>query len=130
MILESVFGLSLVLNVSLESQIPAAGRGIAWGQPSVIERQAELLPAIARATDCILRRIADDPRYSAALRPGEINDLIANSLRGCARPLRALIDTYDRKYGPGSGEAFLLGPFLDVLPSAVVHQVKARRSSQ
>jgi hypothetical protein len=130
MILESVFGLSLVLNVSLESQIPTAGRGIAWGQPSVIERQAELLPAIARATECILRRIADDPRYSAALRPGEINDLIANSLRGCARPLRALIDTYDRMYGPGSGEAFLLGPFLDVLPSAVVHQVKARRSSQ
>src|SRR3569832_1432610 len=82
MILESVFGLSLVLNVSLESQIPAAGRGIAWGQPTVIERQAELLPAIARATDCILRRIADDPRYRAALRPGEISDLIANSLRG------------------------------------------------
>jgi hypothetical protein len=32
-------------------------------------------------------------------------------------------------YGPGSGEAFLLGPFLDVLPSAVVRQVKARTPS-
>ena len=126
MILESVFGLSLVLNVSLESKVPAAGHVIAWSQPSVVERQAELPPAIARATDCILRRIGDDPRYRADLRPGEINDLIADSLRGCARPLRALIETHDRMYGPGSGESFLLGPFLDVLPSAVVHQVRAR----
>ena len=34
---------------------------------------------------------------------------------------------------PGSGEAFLLGPFLDVLPSAVVRQVKVenrRRTDQ
>jgi hypothetical protein len=130
MILESVFGLSLVLNVSLESKVPAAGKSIVWSQPSVIERQAELLPAIARATDCILRRIGDDPRYSTDLRPGEINDLIADSLRSCARPLRALIDTHDRMYGPGSGEAFLLGTFLDVLPSAVVRQVKARTQSR
>ena len=126
MILESVFGLSLVLNVSLESKIPATGKSIAWSQPSVIERQARLLPAIARATDCILRRIGDDPRYRADLRPGEINELIADSLRGCARPLRTLVETHDRMYGPGSGEAFLIGPFLDVLPSAVVRQVKAR----
>jgi hypothetical protein len=126
MILESVFGLSLVLNVSLESKVSAAGKSIVWSQPSVIERQAQLLPAIARATDCILRRIGDDPRYQADLRPGEIDDLIADSLRGCARPLRTLIEMHDRMYGPGSGEAFLLGPFLDVLPSAVVRQVKVR----
>ena len=29
-------------------------------------------------------------------------------------------------YGSGSGEAFLLGPYLDVLPGAVVKQVKVR----
>ena len=29
-------------------------------------------------------------------------------------------------YGDGSGEAFLLGPYLDVLPAAVVKQVKAK----
>jgi len=29
-------------------------------------------------------------------------------------------------YGNGSGEAFLLGPYLDVLPGAVVKQVKVR----
>jgi hypothetical protein len=130
MILESVFGLSLVLNVSLESQAPATSKSIVWSQPSVVERQARLLPVIARATDCILRRIAGDPRYRPDLRPDEVNDLIADSLRGCARPLRTLIETHDRMYGAGSGEAFLLGPYLDVLPSAVVRQVKARSQAR
>jgi len=125
MILESVFGLSLVLNVSLDTQLPSGRTSIASSQISVVERQAKLLPLIARATDCILRRIADDPHYRADLRPDEINALIAESLRGCARPLRALIETHDRMYGRGSGEAFLLGPYLDVLPSAVVRQVKS-----
>jgi hypothetical protein len=42
------------------------------------------------------------------------------------RPVRAMIDAHDRMYGAGSGEAFLLGPYLDVLPAAVVGQVKAK----
>ena len=29
-------------------------------------------------------------------------------------------------YGDGSGEAFLLGPYLDVLPAAVINQVRAK----
>ena len=35
-----------------------------------------------------------------------------------------MIDTHDRMYGTGSGEAFLLGPYLDVLPAAVVRRVR------
>jgi hypothetical protein len=37
-----------------------------------------------------------------------------------------MIDAHDRMYGSGSGEAFLLGPYLDVLPAAVVGQVKLK----
>ncbi|HWE78884.1 MAG TPA: hypothetical protein VG270_10225 [Pseudolabrys sp.] len=125
MILESVFGLSLVLNVALDTQTPHR-QAPGWSQLSVPERQAKLLPLVARATDCILRRIADDPRYRADLRPDEVNDLISDSLRGCARPLRAMIEMHDRFYGAGSGEAFLLGPYLDVLPAAVVRQVQMK----
>jgi hypothetical protein len=33
-------------------------------------------------------------------------------------------------YGTGSGEAFLLGPYLDVLPAAVVKQVRIKTPSQ
>ena len=35
-----------------------------------------------------------------------------------------MIDAHDRMYGTGSGEAFLLGPYLDVLPAAVIKQVR------
>jgi hypothetical protein len=126
MILESVFGLSLVLNVSLDTEIPHRQEAPGWSQLSVAERQAKLLPLVARATDCILQRIANDARYRPNLRPDEVNDLISDSLRGCARPLRAMIEMHDRLYGAGSGEAFLLGPYLDVLPSAVVRQVRMK----
>jgi hypothetical protein len=30
-----------------------------------------------------------------------------------------MIDAYDHYYGEGSGEAFFMGPYLDVLPKAV-----------
>jgi len=39
-----------------------------------------------------------------------------------------MIDAHDRMYGAGSGEALLLGPYLDVLPAAVINQVGVDRS--
>jgi hypothetical protein len=125
MILESLFGLSLVMNVSLDTATPPANPA-AWMQLSIRQKDAALLPLVRRATDCIVRKVSADPRYSAQLRPEEFNDLIVDSISGCARPVRAMIDAHDRMYGDGSGEAFLLGPYLDVLPSAVVRQVRVR----
>jgi hypothetical protein len=124
MILESLFGLSLVMNVSLDTATPPANPA-AWMQMSVRQKDAALLPLVRRATDCIVRKVSADPRYSAQLRPNEFNDLIVDSISDCAKPVRAMIDAHDRMYGNGSGEAFLLGPYLDVLPAAVVRQVKA-----
>ncbi len=125
MILESLFGLSLVMNVSLDTATPPANPA-AWMQMSVRQKDAALLPLVRRATECIVRKVSADPRYSTQLRPDEFNDLIVDSISGCARPVRAMIDAHDRMYGDGSGEAFLLGPYLDVLPSAVVRQVRVR----
>jgi hypothetical protein len=125
MILEPLFGLSLVLSVSLDLQPPPAETG-AWVPMSTRQRDAKLLPLVREATECIVRRVFADPRYGANLRPGEINDLIVDSMAGCVRPVRAMIDAHDRMYGSGSGEAFLLGPYLDILPAAVVGQVKLK----
>jgi hypothetical protein len=125
MILESVFGLSLVLNVSLNGDV-AATSSTAWHQLSVPQRQAALLPTVRRATDCIVRKVSSDPRYNADIRPEELNNLIVDSISACGRVVREMIDTHDRMYGAGSGEAFLLGPYLDVLPAAVVTQVRAK----
>jgi hypothetical protein len=38
--------------------------------------------------------------------------------------VRAMIDAYDQYYGDGSGEAFFMGPYLDVLPKMVVEAGK------
>jgi hypothetical protein len=126
MILESLFGLSLVLNVSLENQTPPRADRSAWLHMSMRQKDAALLPRVHRATDCVVRKVLADPRYTAELRPDDVNDLIVDSIAACGRPVRAMIDEHDRMYGTGSGEAFLLGPYLDVLPSAVVKQVKVK----
>jgi hypothetical protein len=129
MILETLFGLSLVLNVSLDTPVPAADPA-AWMQMSVRQKDAALLPLVQRATECILRKASADPRYKSEMRTAEINDLIVDSIAACRRPVRAMIDAHDRMYGYGSGEAFLLGPYLDVLPAAVVRQVKVRTQAR
>ncbi len=89
-------------------------------------KDVALLPLVRRATSCILRKVSADPRYSRDIRADELNDVIIDSIEACLKPVRAMIDAHDRLYGNGSGEAFLLGPFLDVLPSAVVKQVKVK----
>lgn len=126
MILKSVLGLSLALSVSLDPQIPMPVSASAWTQLSLPQRQAALLPAVRRATDCIVHRAASDQRYRSDMSPAEMNDLIVDSIAACGRVVRAMIDVHDRMYGAGSGEAFLLGPYLDVLPAAVVSQVRPR----
>ena len=127
MIVTSLLGLSLVLNVSLDTQMPMPTGAPAWAQISVRQKESALLPLVLRATDCIVRKVSADRRYNnEASRTADINDLIIDSISACARPVRAMIDAHNRMYGDGSGEAFLLGPYLDVLPAALVRQVKAK----
>lgn len=125
MILETLFGLSLVMNVSLDTPTPAADPA-AWLQMSVQQKDAALLPLVQRTTECILRQATADPRYSAEMRTSDMNDVIVDSIAACQRPVRAMIDAHDRMYGYGSGEAFLLGPYLDVLPAAMVRHVRVK----
>jgi hypothetical protein len=127
MILEAVLGFSLVLNASLDTPPTGDGGQTAWLRMPMPQRDAALLPLVHRATDCIVRKVAADPRLRAGLRPAEINDLIIDSIVACRQPVRAMIDAHDLVYGNGSGEAFLLGPYLDVLPAAVINQVGAKR---
>lgn len=126
MIVESLLGLSLVLNVSLDTRTPPPANSAAWAQLSVRRKETALLPLVLRATDCIMRKVSADRRYSRDVRPSDVNDIIVDSIAACARPVRAMVDAHDRMYGYGSGEAFLLGPYLDVLPAAVVKQVKVK----
>lgn len=126
MIVESLLGLALVLNVSLDTQTPAPTNPAIWTELSRRQKEAAVLPLVLRATKCIVRKVSADKRYSADIRPSGINDVIVDSISACARPVRAMVNAYNRMYGDGSGEAFLLGPYLDVLPAAVVQQVRVK----
>jgi hypothetical protein len=127
MIVTSLMGLSLVLSVSLDAQTPMPASPPAWSQMSLHQKESKLLPLVLRATDCIVRNVSADRRYNNEdSRTADLNDLIIDSISACARPVRAMIDAHNRMYGDGSGEAFLLGPYFDVLPAALVRQVKAK----
>jgi len=131
MIVESLFGLSLVLSplttVALERGTDVAMAPAPLPEVSMRQKESTLLPLVRRATECIIRKVSSDPRYDGDIRAEAINDLILDSIPACARPVRAMVDTHDKLYGTGSGEAFLLGPYLDVLPSAIVKQAKVRK---
>ncbi len=136
MIVATVFASAFIVSsvittpVSLDTRSPALSDPQPVPQMSVRQRDTALLPLVRRATECIVRRVKADPRYSDLMRPGEVNDLIVDAMPSCAPLLRAMIDTHDRMYGDGSGQAFLLGPYLDVLPAAVAQQVKLKPASR
>jgi hypothetical protein len=91
------------------------------------EKTAALNVLVERATDCIAGQVSRDARYDSLEAAGTLGDLIVESVPSCLEPVRAMIDAHDRFYGQGSGEAFFMGPYLDVLPRAVEKRHQAER---
>jgi hypothetical protein len=87
------------------------------------QKVAATAPLVRSATECITRAVVADPRYGTEPAPA-VGDLIVASMPSCVTPVRAMIDAYDRYFGAGSGEAFFMGPYLDVLPKAVTEGAK------
>lgn len=114
MILASLFGTVLLASVAAEAP---SGATSATKLPAQ-EKVAATQPLVRSATECIVRAVMADPRYRKGP-PSQLGDLIVNSMPTCVTPVRAMIDAYDRYYGDGKGEAFFMGPYLDVLPQAV-----------
>ncbi|MGE0062430.1 MAG: hypothetical protein AB7T86_10165 [Xanthobacteraceae bacterium] len=129
MILESIVGLSIIVSASLETR-PSIDTEPPPPALSVRQRDAALLPLVQRATECILHGIAAGPRELDRARAEEIDGLIVEAMFGCRRQLRAVVNAHDRMYGDGSGEAFVRGPFMDVLPAAVVQQARMRAGAR
>jgi len=96
---------------------------------SAQQKNAAMQPFLRAATECVAKTVAADPRFGERKPAGDFGDLIVDSMPSCAEPVRAMIDAYDRYFGEGSGEAFFMGPYLDVLPTAVskwVQQISAK----
>ena len=73
----------------------------------------------------MITAVAADPRAREGDPDAIIGELIVDTIPACAGKVRDMIDAYDASFGPGSGEAFFMGPYLDVLPRAAVQRLKA-----
>jgi hypothetical protein len=114
MLLAPLVGTTLLIAVTAESLNNA-------GNPahlSMQEKMAATEPLVRSATDCIVHAVIADPRYGDD-QSAQLGELIVDSMPTCVKQVRAMIDAYDHYYGDGSGEAFFMGPYLDVLPKAV-----------
>jgi hypothetical protein len=119
MMLAPLVGTALVIAVATEPLNT-------MGDPahlSIQEKMAATEPLVRSATDCIVHAVIADPRYGDN-QSSQLSELIVDSMPTCVKPVRAMIDAYDRYYGDGSGEAFFMGPYLDVLPKAVTAVTK------
>jgi hypothetical protein len=114
MFVAPLFGAALVVTVAADPFQDATGDAN-W---STQEKLAATEPLVRSATQCIVRSVTASPHYRG-LGNAKIGDLIVDSMAACLTPVRAMIDAYDRYYGDGAGEAFFMGPYLDVLPKAV-----------
>jgi hypothetical protein len=121
MILPALSGVSLLVLAAIGPVTDQA----AIAHMSAQQKNAAVQVYVTRATECVARKVSADPRY--AKDTNDLGDLIVASMPGCAEPMRAMIDSYDRYFGEGAGEAFFSGPYLDVLPTAVANWVKDSR---
>jgi hypothetical protein len=112
MILSALTGASLLIMAAATPDTMTMPQANLTSQ----QRHAAVQPAITRATECIARSVASDPRVTDA---SMLGDLIVDSMQPCRAAMRSMIDTYDQYFGDGTGEAFFSGPYLDVLPKAV-----------
>jgi hypothetical protein len=119
MLLAPLVGTALVIVVATE---PLNNTGDP-AHFSMQEKLAATEPLVRSATDCIVHAVIADPRYGDN-QSGQLSELIVDSMPTCVNPVRAMIDAYDHYYGDGSGEAFFMGPYLDVLPKAVTAGAK------
>jgi hypothetical protein len=106
-----ILAIALFANAELMEQNPPS-------HLSTAQKFAETRPLVRAATECIIKAVLNDPRINVTS-PSETNKLIVKAVGECKTPARAMIDSYDKFFGDGAGEAFFMGPYLDILPKAV-----------
>jgi len=116
MLLPALAGASLVVFVASN---PARDLDRSASHLSAQQKTAAVQPLVRRATECVARQVAADPRANALAEPGILGDLIVASMPSCAALMRVMIEEFDRYFGDGMGEAYFTGPYLDALPDAV-----------
>jgi hypothetical protein len=125
MLAAALLTLSLAVNTTYEPEDLAPNSyARALNQMSPQQKFATLRPLVRSATDCVVRAVENDPRFSRSTAPDDMNELIVSSMAPCADAMRSMIEAHDRLFGEGSGEAFFMGPYLEGLPLTINKMVK------
>ncbi len=119
MIFAPLLGLSLVVATATG---PITDEGESRAVMTNQQKSAAMQSLVRSATECIARTVGADPRFAA--HRTALGDLIVDSVTSCADQVRQMIDAHDAYFGEGTGEKFFMGPYLDVLPTAVSHWLK------
>jgi hypothetical protein len=122
MLIAPLSGLALVIAVAAT---PLDETASPVSRMTAQQKTAAMQPLLRTATDCIAKAVAANPRFAQEAK-SSLGDLIVEAIPICVTPVRAMIDAYDRYFGDGTGEVFFMGPYLDVLPTAVSRSVSDR----
>ena len=115
MLLAPLAGAALVMSIATGPALEPQALGT---QMTTQQKNAAMQSLVRSTTECIAHAVAGDPRFGKSP-PSDLGDLITDSIPACIGWVRAMIDGYDRYFGEGTGEAFFMGPYLDVLPTMV-----------
>src|SRR5262249_31710335 len=119
MILAPLAAAALLVSVAIAPNAPNPAESPTL---SMHQKTAAMHPLLRFATECIARAVSAHPRFGAS--NADLGDLIVDSMPRCAVQVRMMIEAYDRYFGDGEGEAFFMGPYLDLLPGAVSKWVR------
>jgi hypothetical protein len=107
---------SAVLATALVSlSLPALARG----EPSERQKRKALLPALHATTECIAQEILRSPTALSYARQNKWVETVQSMPEVCKAIGGNLIAEHDRLYGPGTGKAFVEGPYASDLPRAL-----------
>jgi hypothetical protein len=110
---------AFVMSVAMEPILEPRDRNV--HQLSLHQRNVVVQPYQRRATECIVREVTGDERF----RVGNLGELIVELMPKCVDRMRSMIEAYDRNFGEGAGEAFFMGPYLDLLPKVIVRRINS-----
>src|SRR5829696_33159 len=112
---------SVVLMTALVSlALPALARG----ELSERQKRKALLPALQATTECIAQEILRSPTALSYARQNKWFETVQSMPEDCKALGSNLIAEHDRLYGPGTGKAFVEGPYASDLPRALKARIR------
>src|SRR3954471_17697352 len=112
---------SVVLMTALVSlALPALARG----ELSETRKRKALLPAVRATTESIAQEIQRSPPALSSARQNKWIETVDSVPEACKAEGSTLIAEHDRLYGPGTGKAFVDGPYASDLPRALKARIR------